>query len=55
MKSADCMLSVPMTAKEKSLLESLSKRSNLACAEIVRMLLFETGILSAEKRLSGKH
>lgn len=54
MESADCTLAVPMTAKEKCLLESLSKQSKLDSGELVRMLLFETGILSAADKVQRK-
>lgn len=54
MESTECTLAVPLTAKEKGLLEKLSKRSNLDRAAMVRMLLFETGILSEEDGVQSK-
>ena len=45
MKATECTIAVPMTNKEKSLIEALSKRSKVNCGEVMRMLLFETGIL----------
>lgn len=48
MKRTECFLAVPMSLKERTLLESLSKRSKVDSCELVRILLFETGILSAD-------
>lgn len=48
MKRSECFLTVPMSQKEKTLLERLSKRSKVDSSELVRILLFETGILTAD-------
>ena len=55
MKKAESFLAVPMSEKEKTLLERVSKRSRIGSGELVRMLLFETGILAASDgaRTSG--
>ena len=44
-KSQEYTVSVSMTRKEKRLIESLSRRSKVADGEMIRILLFETGIL----------
>lgn len=50
MKRRGCTVTVALSAEEQLLLESLSKRSKLASSELVRMLLFESGILAAAGR-----
>lgn len=54
MKSVECTIEVPMTNKEKHIIETLSKRSKIKSGEMVRMLLFETGILCELDSLHNK-
>ena len=47
MSTAECQISISLSRKEK-MLEKLSKRSKVDCCVMVRMLLFETGLLHAQ-------
>ena len=45
MKFNECTIAVSMTKQEKNIIESLSKRIKVDRGEMIRILLFETGIL----------
>ena len=41
----ECTIAVSMTKQEKNIIETLSKISKVDQGEMIRILLFETGIL----------
>ena len=45
MEGSKCQISISLAPEEKQLLEKMSKRSRVECSEMIRILLFETGIL----------
>ena len=49
MKLNECTISVSMTKQERNIIETLSKRSKGDQSEMIRILLFETGILQNKK------
>ena len=46
MRTPECTIAVPMSNREKRLIEDLSKKSKVKCGEMLHILLFETGILA---------
>lgn len=45
MKSEAYKIALPMTLREKQLIDKLARKSRLKSSELLRILLFETGIL----------
>lgn len=45
MEGSKCQISISLAPEEKQLLEKMSKSSRVECSEMIRILLFETGIL----------